>query len=143
MKEKKQCLMAWTSSCLLVQVSTTACKEKSQSFQNVVCYSTNTATVSHTVNDTLKIPLYIFCQRITDKSASMALRALQEENAGRFAHTCSVVALCWVVAEHLVQNKRTVTSLWHARVGDWYGKGKRISTAFKLIIGSNLSLMCE
>lgn len=40
-----------------------------------------------------------------------ALRALQVGSASRSAHPCSVVALCWAAAGHLLQGRRIVTSL--------------------------------
>ena len=43
--------MAWLGACLLVQDNTTACEEKAQRFQNVVCHSTSTATIAHTVKE--------------------------------------------------------------------------------------------
>lgn len=48
-----------------------------------------------------------------------ALRALQVGCASHSAHPCSVLALCWAAAEHLLQWKRIVTSLCRARVGGW------------------------
>lgn len=94
-----------------MQATTAACEEKAQSFQNVDCYSTNTAAVVRTVNEISEIPLYNFCQRITHGSASTAFGSLQEGSASWFAHTCSVVALRGAAAEHLVLCKRNVAFL--------------------------------
>lgn len=50
--------MAQPGVCLLVQANTTVGEEKAQSWQNVVCYSTNTATIVHTVHGIQEIPIY-------------------------------------------------------------------------------------